>query len=94
VQLLGIFNERHRAGDALIAAAGVDDDRQLTAAAASGAGTPAERSSGMKIVPTAAEVPAADGIALFTMVVASDTPMMTNGPAFFSSFRKTAIKWV
>ena len=31
MQLLGVFNERHRAGDALIAAAGVDDDRQLTA---------------------------------------------------------------
>ena len=31
VQLLGVLDEGHRAGDALIAAAGVDDDRQLTA---------------------------------------------------------------
>ena len=31
VQLLGVLDEGHRAGDALIAAAGVDDDRQLAA---------------------------------------------------------------
>lgn len=31
MQLLGVLDEGHRAGDALIAAAGVDDDRQLTA---------------------------------------------------------------
>ena len=31
VQLLGVLDEGHRAGNALIAAAGVDDDRQLAA---------------------------------------------------------------
>ena len=60
----------------------------MIVAAAIGAGTLAAIKSGIKIVPTAAEVPAADGIALFTTIVANAAPIITNGPAFFKKLDK------
>lgn len=62
----------------------------MMVAAASGVGTLAAMRSGMRMVPTAAAVPAEEGMAELTIMAVSAAPRIRKGPARFKSLTKTA----